>query len=305
MSARLLHWSMAAGGLAALAYLALPEREPPHAAAPAPREAAVPRATPQSALALVAAGSNAPATLDTPLNTDALLEHLMGPAPEAALPQLEALARRAPGEALPLYERLLARWASQRQFPQALLALSTAPLSDDTLRALKQRLIDSWAEAAPDQATRWAQNIPGQAELLGPLQDRWLQQDARSATVFASTLPQGEQRQALLDESLSRWTAQDGLAARDWLRSQGSRPDLDEAIARHATGDELARNAPFDAMDLIGRIAAPERRWQAWQALALTLHDIDHDRAVSLLNQAPGLTPAERARLLEELRPLP
>lgn len=302
MSARPLRWTMAAGGLAALAYLALPEREAPPTAGPVHGGATAPRVTAQPGLALVAAGSTAPSTLDAPLAPDALLQHLLGPAPEAALPQLEALARRSPGEALPLYERLLSRWASQRQYPQAMLALSTAPLDDDTLHTLRQRLIDSWAEAAPDQATRWAQNMPGQAEWLAPLQDRWLQQDARSATIFASTLPPGEQRQALLNESLSRWTAQDGQAARDWLRSQGSRAELDEAIARHATGDEIGRYAPFDAMDLIGRMAVPERRWQAWQALAQTLQDIDHDRAVSLLSQAPGLTPAERARLIEELR---
>ncbi|MBI3350267.1 MAG: hypothetical protein HY020_24030, partial [Burkholderiales bacterium] len=158
-----------------------------------------------------------------------------------------------------------------------------------------------WAEAAPDQAARWALNTPGQAALLAPLHDRWLQQDARSATVFASTLPPGETRQALLTEGLSRWTAQDGPGARDWLRSMAPLPELDEAIARHAGADELARQAPFEAMDLVARIAQPDRRWEAWQALARSLHDIDPGRVASLLSQAPGLGPAERARLLDEL----
>ncbi|MFG6486571.1 hypothetical protein ACG04R_07820 [Roseateles sp. BYS78W] len=296
MSTRPLAWLLAAaGGLAALA-LALPGAEPAGTAAAVRADGPVPpRAVLRRPLALIAAGSTdlaaaPPAGIDTP-----------APDAEATLPQLEALARRWPDRALPLYEQLLDRWAAQRRFPQAVLALAHAPLDDDTRDRLRQRLLTRWAETAPDQAARWALNTPGQAALLAPLQDRWLQQDARSATVFASTLPPGEQRQALLDESLSRWLAQDGPAARDWLRSQGPRPELDEAIARHAGADELARNAPFEAMDLVARIATPERRWQAWQALVQSLHDIDPGQVAPLLAQAPGLTPADRARLLGEL----
>jgi len=287
----------AAGGLAALA---LPGTEPPPVAtAPA---GSTPRPLRLPGPSLIAAGSTPAATLDAPVSVDDLARRLLGPDAESALPQLEALARPWPDRALPLYEQLLDRWATQRRFPQALLALARAPLDDDTRNRLQQRLLARWAETAPDQAARWALNTPGQADLLAPLQDRWLQQDARSATVFASTLPPGEQRQALLDESLSRWLAQDGPAARDWLRSQGPQPELDEAIARHASADELARNAPFEAMDLVARIATPERRWPAWQALAQTLHDIAPDRAASLLSAAPGLAPADRQRLLDELR---
>ncbi|WP_457418449.1 hypothetical protein [Roseateles sp. P5_E7] len=196
----------------------------------------------------------------------------------------------------------LTRWMEQREFPQAVLALQRAPLDADTRERLLQQLLARWAEAAPEQAARWALNTPGQAQLLAPLHDRWLQQDARSATVFASMLPAGAQRQAMLEEGLLRWTAQDGTAARDWLRSYAPQPELDEAIARHASGDELARNSPFEAMDLVARIATPDRRWQAWQALAQSLYDIDPERVASLLTQAPGLLPAERARLLDELR---
>lgn len=189
----------------------------------------------------------------------------------------------------------------RRDFAQAVLALQRAPLDAATRERLLQDLLARWAEAAPEQAARWALHTPGQAALLAPLHDRWLQHDARAAAVFASTLPPGGQRQALLDEALLRWTAQDGIGARDWLRSYAPRPDLDEAIARHAASDELARQAPTEAMDLVARIASPERRWQAWQALALHLRDIDAAQAATLLAQAPGLTADERARLLGAL----
>lgn len=232
----------------------------------------------------------------------ALVGALLARDAPAALAQLEALATLWPDCATPLYEALLDRWTEQRQHPLAAQALARAPLDAGTRERLQQALLARWAEAAPDQAARWALNTPGQAALLAPLHDRWLQHDARSATVFASTLPPGENRQALLDEALSRWTAQDGPAARDWLRSQGPQPAFDAAIARHATADELARHAPLEAMDLVGRIADPDRRWQAWQALARSLHDIDADQAARWLGQAPGLWPAERARLLAELR---
>jgi hypothetical protein len=227
-------------------------------------------------------------------------------APRAApSPVLQMIGLAAPAgddtEAPPPDARQLSRWMEQREFAQAVLALQRAPMEADTRERLLQQLLARWAEAAPEQAARWALATPGQAHLLAPLHDRWLQQDARSATVFAGSLPAGAERQALLEEGLQRWTAQDGPAARDWLRSYAPKPELDDAIARHAGTDELARHAPYEAMDLVARIAAPERRWQAWQALARSLHDIAPERVASLLARAPGLLPADRARLLDEL----
>jgi hypothetical protein len=247
-------------------------------------------------LALPRLGQPAPAL------GQALVGALLSRDAHAGLPQLEALAGLWPDRATPLYESLLDRWAGQRQYPQAAQALARAPLDAEAKERLQQVLLARWAETAPDQAARWALATPGQAALLAPLHDRWLQQDARSATVFASTLPRGENRQALLEEGLSRWTAQDGPGARDWLRSMAPLAELDEAIARHASADELARQSPLEAMDLVARIATPERRWQAWQALARNLHDIDPGQVAPLLARAPGLYPAERARLLNELQ---
>lgn len=199
-------------------------------------------------------------------------------------------------------EPALQHWLDRREFAQAVLALQRASLDTATRERLLDQLLARWAEAAPEQAARWALQTPGQAALLPPLLDRWLQQDVRSATAFASMLPVGETRQAMLDEALLRWTAQDGAAARDWLRSYAPRPDLDDAIARHAGSDELARHAPAEAMDLVARMANPERRWQAWQSLARSLHDIDPEQVAPLLARAPGLTPTDRARLLDQLQ---
>ncbi|MCE4553773.1 hypothetical protein [Pelomonas cellulosilytica] len=290
----------AAGGAAALA-LTWPGAEPPPTAVNMPpRPATAPQRMPGPSL--LAAGAPAETPLpEPPPDVGALSRQLQGPEAEAALPRLEALARSAPTLALPAYERLLARWALERRFPLALQALARAPLAGDDRDRLKQQLLSRWAEVAPEQAARWALATPGQADLLAPLQDRWLQQDARSATVFASMLLPGEQRQALLDESLSRWTAQDGPAARDWLRSQGLRPELDDTLARHGASDELARHAPYEALDLVARIADPARRWQAWQALAQTLSDIAPEQVAPLLAQAPGLTPVDRERLIQAL----
>lgn len=261
MNARPLAWLAAAAGLATLA-LVLP------GASPAPASpAGGPADAPSPVLQMIGLAAPAVDATDAPL-------------PDA--PQL-------------------ARWMDQREFAQAVLALQRAPLDAETREQLLQQLLARWAEAAPEQAARWAITTPGQAHLLAPLHDRWLQQDARSATVFASTLPAGGQRQALLEEGLMRWVAQDGPAARDWLRSYAPLPELDEAIARHASADELARQAPAEAMDLVARIASPERRWQAWKDLARSLHDIAPDQAAALLARAPGLWPEERARLLDEL----
>lgn len=300
MSARPLAWLMATAA-AGLGALALGPADTPPPAEPAAAAAALPAPARLHVFRPAAQPAAAPAT-ERGADALARVRELLARDPQAALPQLEALALRWPELALPLYERLLSRWADQRQHALAVQTLTRAPLDADTRERLLQTLLARWAEAAPEQAARWALATPGQATLLAPLHDRWLQQDARSATVFASTLAPGGQREALLTEALSRWTAQDGPAARDWLRSQPPATELDEAIARHASADELARQAPFEAMDLVARIADPARRWQAWQALALSLHDIDPEQVQGLLARAPGLWPAERARLLDELR---
>lgn len=302
MALRPLGWLVVAGaaGLGALAVTG--PADPPPAAALA--DEGVP--TPSSVLQVM--GLAAPTTVADAPPADAaqpdearLLGRLVQQR-EAALPELESVARRWPARALALYEALLTRWSEQRLHAQAMQALARAPLAEATRERLRQQLLDRWADTAPDQAARWALNTTGQAARLAPLQDRWLQQDARSATVFATQLPPGPLRQALLDEGLSRWTAQDGASARDWLRSMAPLPELDAAIAQHAASDELAREAPAEAMDLVARIASPEKRWQAWQTLAGHLHDIDPALTAHWLARAPGLTVPEQQRLLDGLR---
>lgn len=301
---RPLAWGLAAAAAGAALMLALP------GAAPRPTAAAAEAAPPSPVLRVIGLAAPTPAVRDTLPDTEpdaqadleARARLLLARDPGAALPLLEALARLRPDRALPLYEQLLARWAGQRRHAQAAEALARAPLPADVRERLLQALLAHWADAAPGQAARWALDTPGRVAWLAPLHDRWLQHDARAATVFASMLPPGDTRQALLDEGLSRWTAQDGPGARDWLRALAPLPALDDAIARHATADELARHAPAEAMDLVARIAAPHRRWQAWQALARSLHDIAPDQVAPLLAQAPGLGEAERQRLLDELR---
>lgn len=295
---RPLAWGLAAAAAGAALTLALP------GAAPRPTAPAAAPAPPSPVLRVI--GLAAPVPTEVAPEADADLEArarlLLARDPGAALPLLQALARLRPERALPLYEQLLARWAGQRRHAQAAEALARAPLPAEVRERLLQALLDHWADAAPGQAARWALDTPGRAAWLAPLHDRWLQHDARAATVFASMLPPGDKRQALLDEALSRWTAQDGPGARDWLRALAPLAALDDAIARHATADELARHAPWEAMDLVARIAAPQRRWQAWQALARSLHDIAPGQVAPLLAQAPGLAQAERERLLDGLR---
>ncbi|MBL8277782.1 MAG: hypothetical protein JNL93_13860 [Pelomonas sp.] len=309
MALRPLAWLLAAG---AAGWAALALTEPPPPAAVVPADAPTPAPTPSPVLQMM--GLAAPTTTTGTTTTTAtsapgadagaearLLDDLVRHR-EAALPALEAFARTWPARALALYDGLLTRWAALRLHAQAMQALDRAPLAEDLRERLRQQLLERWAETAPDQAARWALSTTGQAARLAPLQDRWLQQDARSATVFATQLPPGPLRQALLDEGLSRWTAQDGASARDWLRSMAPLPELDAAIAQHAASDELAREAPAEAMDLVARIASPDKRWQAWQTLAGHLHDIDPALTAHWLARAPGLTVPEQQRLLDGLR---
>jgi hypothetical protein len=302
MATRPLAWLLAAGA-AGLGALALHEPAPPTTAVVL-ADGARPAPSPvlqMIGLAAPTTGAAAPEAEPAPGSTARLLDRL-DRLREAALPELEAFCRRWPGHAPALYQALADRWAAQRLHALALQALSRAPLAEDLRARLRQQLLEHWAETAPDQAARWALSTPGQAERLGPLQDRWLHQDARAATMFAAQLPAGEQRRALLDEGLSRWLAQDGPGARDWLRAMAPAPELDATLARHGASDELARESPAEALDLVARISAPERRAAAWQALAGHLHDIDPAQAAAWLARAPGLSADERQRLLGGLR---
>ncbi|WAC71866.1 hypothetical protein OU995_20090 [Roseateles sp. SL47] len=211
--------------------------------------------------------------------------------------QLAAL-RPAWAEALvqPLLEPLWQR----REFEGMLNSLDQTPgLPAQWRDTWASATLSQWTHFAPAQAAAWAsaraqRAMPGAAEALVAVNDRWAHQDARSATMFASTLP-GITGQALLTESLSRWLALDGTAARSWIRTQGTNGSLDAAIALHATQDELARQSPQEAIELVRHIADPARRQQAQWALAQTLRDIDPNRQ-DLLDQAlqgAGPTPME------------
>lgn len=298
MAARPLAWMLLAGA-AGVGVFALTDPAPPPAAPALAGEPAPPPSPVLQMIGLAAptGGDATPAPVPDDATAEARLLARLDSLRDAALPELEAFTRRWPGRAVALYEALLERWSWQRLHALALQALARAPLPEAERQRLRVQLLDRWADTAPDQAARWAL-ASGQTQALAPLQDRWLHQDARAATMFAAQLPPGELRQALLDEGLSRWAAQDGAAARDWLRAMAPLPELDAAIARHAASDELARESPAQAMDLVSRIASPERRWQAWQALAGHLQDTDPAQAAHWLARAPGLTAAQQQQLL-------
>ncbi|SEL08746.1 hypothetical protein SAMN05216359_105119 [Roseateles sp. YR242] len=225
--------------------------------------------------------------------------------PSAAWQHALQLASQRPGWAQALVQPLLEPLWQRREFALVLNGLENAPLTASLRDAWTTATVTKWSEFAPAQAASWAAHRgaglaasgaggaggaggsggaggaaassvsgAGNTDLMALVNDRWAHQDPRSATVFASMLTTDTGR-ALLTESLSRWLAMDGSAARAWIRAQGVSVALDAAIAAHATQDELARQAPQEAIDLVHRIADPTRRNQAQWALARTLHDID------------------------------
>lgn len=200
------------------------------------------------------------------------------------------LATQRPDWAEALVQPLLEPLWQRREFELVLKGLDEGSLPAALRESWTTATLARWTEFAPAQAATWAASRAGSssgagsADLLAAVNDRWAHQDARSATVFASTLKTAA-GQALLTESLSRWLAVDGTAARGWIRAQGASESLDAAIAAHATQDELARQAPQEAIDLVRRIADPVRRNLAQWTLARTLRDIDATRQ-DLMQQA-------------------
>jgi hypothetical protein len=252
-------------------------------------------ARPVSAVAQVVSPAPVDADLVTVLPTD----------PAAALRHAAALARAQPGQAESIYAALLEPFAQRREHALLLEALALAPLAEDARERLRQEAAARWAETDPAGAATWArQTPPGAAPLLPVIHDRWINQDARSATAFASSLP-GAEREEMLRESVSRWLALDGAAAREWLRSQGPQAGLDPTLAQHASSDELLRHRPDEALALAQRISDPALRWQTLVTMARHLDDIDPALTDQFPNRLP-LMPDERERLLAEARaPLP
>ena len=248
-------------------------------------------ARPVSAVAQVVSPAPVDADLVTVLPTD----------PAAALRQAAALARARPAQAESIYAALLEPFAQRREHALLLEALALAPLAEDARERLRQEAAARWAETDPAGAATWArQTRLGAAPLLPVIHDRWINQDARSATAFASSLP-GAEREELLREAVSRWLALDGAAAREWLRSQGPQAGFDTTLAQHASSDELLRNQPDEALALAQRISDPALRWQTLVTMARHLDDIDPALTDQLPNRLP-LMPDERARLLAEAR---
>lgn len=214
-----------------------------------------------------------------------LLLSMMAKDPAAAWRLALRWASQRPDWAQALVDPLLEPLWQRRMFDVMLQGLDQSPDLEASLNsAWTEATLARWTETAPTQAAAWAADraaqtglSTGSADLLAVVNDRWAHQDARSATVFASTLPPAIGR-PLLTESLNRWLALDGLAARSWIRAQGVNPALDASIAQHATADELARQSPQDAVDLVHRIADPSLRQQAQWALARTFRDIDPAR---------------------------
>lgn len=216
-----------------------------------------------------------------------LLLAMLAKDPAAAWRLALRWASQRPDWAQALVDPLLEPLWQRRMFDEMLVALDQAAGLEDALRSgWMEATLARWAETAPTQAAAWAAGRAGRiagvtgtsgADLLAVVNDRWAHQDARSATVFASTLPPAIGR-PLMTEALNRWLAMDGLAARAWIRAQGVNPALDASIVQHATADELARQSPQDAVDLVRRIADPSVRQQAQWGLARTFRDIDPAR---------------------------
>ncbi len=264
-------------------------------------------ATAQADDAPLSAGRTAALSL---AQCQAMLMSMLAKDPSGAWRLALQWASERPDWAQALVDPLLEPLWQRRMFDVMLQGLDQATGLELALRsAWMDATLVRWTETAPTQAANWAANWEahraaygaahwtaagaasgnaagpadgarpgaGGADLLAVVNDRWAHQDARSATVFASTLPPSIGR-PLLTESLNRWLALDGLAAREWIRAQGATPALDASIVQHATQDELARQSPREAVDLVHRITDPSVRQQAQWALARTFRDIDPGR---------------------------
>lgn len=231
----------------------------------------------------------------------ALLLGLAAREPALALSQAAALAAYLPEQAGAVYAPLLEPLWLRQDFARLLQALAAAPLSSALLERLQRQTLARWAAVDADGAARWAQQQPGSPMLLATVQDHWINQDARAATAFASR-QQGGLRAALMAESLSRWLALDGPAARDWLQSQPPDPALDASIARHASGDELLRQQPQAAWALAQRISDPALREQTLLALLSHLDEIAPAHSEALAQRLPPDQAAQASRLLAAAR---
>jgi hypothetical protein len=181
--------------------------------------------------------------------------------------------------------------------------VESANISSEDRNVLMNYVAGAWATYDPQAAAHWVMGQVGDAQnsaLIG-LGESWSTIDPPAAANFAARLIGSPQRQLLLQQSLSKWLAEDVVAATNWLASAEDHQDYDQAIHTLSTLPNLMRDQAPTALAWSERIYDTNLRIAAVQQILGEMKVKDPVGAVIYARNAPRFTQAQRTQLMNSL----
>jgi len=102
------------------------------------------------------------------------------------------------------------------------------------------------------------QNSPGSANAFAAVARRWVNKDPEAAIAWARNLPEGGDRNRVVQAAFVQWQKQNPSVAERWLDGAEKSPELD--AARFVVARRLAVTSPPKALEGVRRITDPQLR---------------------------------------------
>lgn len=217
------------------------------------------------------------------------------------------LAAARPEVAQIAYAVVLDTLAQRGNYARAKAGLQRLPQSE-MKDHLVTNLVLQWGRDDPLAAAEWLLSIPVSSARTGAfaqLGKAWAEVRPQEAAEILLRLPAGELRRQSITAALTAWIEQSPAAASAWLAQLEPDPDLDLVAARIARVPQLVQTRVDVALGWAESIVDGNERVQALGSIVVVWADRDRAAAVRYVQQAPSLTPAQRASLLDELGALP
>lgn len=129
----------------------------------------------------------------------------------------------------------------------------------------------------------------------------WAEVQPQEAVEVLFLLPAGELRRCSLTAALSTWIDANPASASAWLAQREPHPDLDLVAARIARGPSLVRAHVEAALGWAEIICDANERVQTLGSIVIQWADTDRASAIRYVQNAPNLSSAQRATLLEDI----
>jgi hypothetical protein len=223
--------------------------------------------------------------------------------PARALGCAAQLAHDRPDLAQIAYATVIDTLAQMGSYAEAQRALQQIP-DGDMKSHLVANFVLQWGRSDPLSAAAWLLSLPAgidrPAALVG-LSRAWATADPQEAAEFAALLPAGDLRRSALTAALTVWIEKNPGAASAWIDQLEPHPDLDPVAARISRIPALVETRVDVALSWAETIVDENERTQALATVVTLWAGRDRPAAIRYVQGSSDLTPAQRARLMEDI----